>query len=130
MGAYNIKFPIIDNNITNTFFELNRVTKDAYTSDLMLLLLTQKGERYYDSDYGTNLEKYLFEPNDDTTATDILEEIKRTVSKYMPNITIKSVTFSRSDTDNSLSDDQIVVNISFVYMDDTFSEPDTLTLKF
>ena len=130
MGTYNIKFPIVDNNVVNTFFELTKVTKDAYTSDLLLLLLTQKGERYYDSDYGTNLLKFIFEPNDDITSSDIIEELKRTVSKYLPNITIKTINFKKTVDDESIPEDQLIVNIDFVYSEDSFSERGSVELKF
>ena len=130
MGTYNIKFPIVDDNITNTFFELTKVTKDAYTSDLMLLLLTQKGERYYEPDYGTDLEKFIFEPNDGITSSDVINDIKNTVALYLPNISIKNVTFKRSDTDPTMDENQLTVNIDFVYTEDSFSQKDTLELKF
>ena len=130
MGAYNIKFPIEDNNVVNSFFELTKVVKDAYRSDLLLLILTQKGERYYEPDYGTNLLKFIFEPNDDITASDILEEMKRTVSTYIPTITIKNVVFMKAEDDASIAEGQLNVRISFVYNEDSFSEEGSIELNF
>lgn len=76
MITYNIKFPLNDNLSTNTYFLMTQVTKEALSSDLLLLLLTQKGERYYEPNYGTNLLKFIFEPNDNLTAGDVEQEIK------------------------------------------------------
>ena len=59
MISYNIKFPLRDDVTTNTYFQMSTVTKEAFSSDLLLLLLTQRGERYYEPDYGTNLLKYI-----------------------------------------------------------------------
>ena len=91
MNSYNITFPFKDDNETRSFIQMNQVSKDSYSSNLLLLLLTQKNERYYEPDYGTNLLKYIFEPNDQLTAGQVEEDIRNTVSLYIPEIKISSV---------------------------------------
>jgi len=132
MVTFNIKFPLVDDSETNTYFKLTRITKDALTSDLVLLLLTEKGERYYEPDYGTNLLKFLFEPNDSSSANEIEQEIKRTVSLYIPTLFIDKVTFNWNVDDNgeTIPDTQINVNIKFTYNEDVFSEAGELDLNF
>jgi phage baseplate assembly protein W len=111
---------------------MSRVTKEALSSDLLLLLLTQKGERYYEPDYGTDLLKFIFEPNDNLTASDVEQEIKRTVSLYIPALTINSISFNWNKDDNGqpISENQLNVNIKFTYSEDTFSEQGELDLNF
>jgi phage baseplate assembly protein W len=132
MKSYNITFPFKDNVTTNEFLSSNIITKDSYSSNLILLLLTQQGERYYNSDYGTNLLKYIFEPNDAITAPEIEKEIKDTVSKYIPEIKITSVIFDwQYDNDgNQISDDQLNVNIKFIYQEGNFNDEGDLNIKF
>jgi phage baseplate assembly protein W len=132
MVTYNIKFPLNDDPVTNTYFKMSNITKEAFSSDLLLLLLTQKGERYYEPDYGTDLLKFIFEPNDNLTATDIEQEIKRTVSLYIPALTITKITFNWNYDDNGqpISENQLNVNIRFTYNEDTFSENGELDLNF
>jgi phage baseplate assembly protein W len=132
MNSYNITFPFKDDNETRNYIQMNQVTKDSYSSDLLLLLLTQKGERYYESDYGTNLLKYIFEPNDNLTASDVEEEIRNTVSLYIPEVKINSVTFNwNTDEDgNPISDNQLNVNIKFVYTEGTLTEQGNIDLNF
>jgi phage baseplate assembly protein W len=132
MKSVNIRFPIQDDREKNTYFQMNQITKDAFSSDLLLLLLTERGERYYQPDYGTNLLKYLFEPNDNLTEQDVEQEIKRTVSLYIPNLTIDSVTFNRlvDDQGNQISENQLNVHIEFTYTEDAFSESGELDLNF
>jgi phage baseplate assembly protein W len=132
MASYNIKFPLNDDVSTNTLFLMTKVTKDAFSSDLLLLLLTQKGERYYEPDYGTNLLKYIFEPNDSLTGNDVEQEIKRTVSLYIPALTINSVKFNWNVDDNGqpISDNQLNVNIKFTYSEDALNETGELDLNF
>lgn len=132
MITYNIKFPLNDDVATNTYFQMTRATKDAFSSDLLLLLLTQKGERYYEPDYGCDLLKFIFEPNDELTASDVEQEIKRTVSLYIPNLTINNITFNRNvdDQGNPISENQLNVKIKFTYSEDAFSEKGELDLNF
>jgi len=132
MISYNIKFPLRDDVETNTFFEMSRVTKDAFSSDLLLLLLTEKGERYYMPNYGTNLLKFIFEPKDDVTQTEIENDIKRTVSLYIPALKIEKIIFNWNVDENGLpiSETQLNVNIKFTYSEDAFSESGELDLNF
>jgi phage baseplate assembly protein W len=132
MITYNIKFPLNDNLSTNTYFLMTQVTKEAFSSDLLLLLLTQKGERYYEPDYGTDLLKYIFEPNDSITATDVEAEIKNTVSKYIPNLKINKINFNWNLDDNGqpISENQLNVTVQFTYTEDSFSESGQLDLNF
>jgi len=132
MVSYNIKFPLRDDVSTNTYFQMSRVSKDAFSSDLILLLLTQRGERYYEPDYGTNLLKYIFEPNDSLTANDVEQEIKRVVSLYIPALTIDKITFNWNLDDNGqpIPETQLNVNIKFTYNEDVFTEGGELDLNF
>ena len=132
MVSYNIRFPLNDDAVTNTYFLMSRATKDALSSDLLLLLLTQKGERYYEPDYGTNLLKFIFEPNDNLTANDVEQEIKKTVSLYIPALTIDNVEFNwNTDADGApISDNQLSVKIKFTYSEDAFNEQGELDINF
>jgi phage baseplate assembly protein W len=132
MITYNIKFPLRDDVSTNTLFEMSQTTKDALSSDLILLLLTKKGERYYDPEFGTNLLKYIFEPNDNITAGEVESSIKDTVKIYIPSLTIDKITFNWNydEEGNQLSDSQLNVNVKFTYSEDVFSESGELELTF
>ena len=77
-------------------FAKNKVTDDllvkkedaAVKQAVLNLLLTNKGERVYDSDYGSNIRTYLFEPLDFGTAGTIKDEIVRTLKTYEPRVSI------------------------------------------
>lgn len=132
MNSYNITFPFTDDPTTNSFVSMNQVTKDAYSSNLLLLLLTQKGERYYEPDYGTNLLKYIFEQNDDLTASDVEDEIRNSVALYIPEVKISSVkfTWNEDEESQSISDNQLNVNIKFVYTEGSLNEEGNIDLNF
>ena len=130
--ATNINFPFRDANSKKWFVDMNRVTKDSYSSNLLLLLLTAKGERLYESDYGTNLLRYIFEPNDSLTAPLVEEEIKNLVSKYIPELQVTSVTFNwLTDEDgNKMSDNQLNVNVKYIYGEGFLREVSELNINF
>lgn len=132
MNSYNITFPFKDDNETRSFIKMNQVSKDAYSSNLLLLLLTQKGERYYEPDYGTNLLKYIFEPNDQLTATDIEEEIRNSVALYIPQVQVSSVTFNwnTSEDGQEIPETQLNVSIKFVYVEGSLTEQGNIDLNF
>lgn len=133
MVSYNIKFPLEDDVNTNRYFLMNSVTKDAYTSDLLLLLLTSKGERYYEPDYGTNLVKFIFEPNDNVTENDIQREIRETVKNYIPSLTITNIQFNNTGVDSegyAISENQTNVLVNFTFEEDAFSQTGELQLTF
>jgi phage baseplate assembly protein W len=133
MKSINIKFPLEDDKEKNSYFRLNNVTKDALTSNLILLLLTNKGERYYNPNYGTNLQQFIFEPKDNLTITEVEREIKQTVKDFIPELSIKTIQFfSNGDDDqgNPVGENELRVVVNFVYSEDTFSDTGRLELNF
>ena len=132
MKSINIKFPLEDDKEKNNLFMLNYVTKNALVSDLKLLLLTKKGQRYYMPDYGTNLEKYIFQPEDNTTEEEIIADLRKAVRDFMPEITINTVNFFTKEDDGytDLNDNELRIIIKFTYADDVFSDAGEITLNF
>ena len=93
-------------------------------------LQIEKGQRYYEPDYGLNIRKYIFEQNDGISQSDVEQEIKDTVKKYIPQLSIIGVKIftGADDEDNNLNDNQINLLIDFRYTEDAFSENGRLEL--
>ena len=78
-------------------FAKNKVTEDllvkkedaAVKQAVLNILLTNKGERLYDAQYGSNVRTCLFEPLDFGTAGSIKDEIVRTLKTYEPRVSIQ-----------------------------------------
>ena len=70
-----------------------QVTKDeaAIKQSISNLLLTNPGERLFDSQIGSGISKLLFGQLDFAVAGLIADEIKRTLSKYEPRINLNAV---------------------------------------
>jgi uncharacterized protein len=76
-------------------FELNYTTLDQAKTDLVNLLLTHKGERYMQPNYGTNLRRFLFQPNTQEMEGEIRNEILDTIKRWLPFISIGTLNITR-----------------------------------
>ena len=80
----------------NMTFKKHPVTDDLVVSRdasaikqaIVNLLLTNKGEKLFNPQYGSNIRSYLFEPLDYGTAQQIIGNIEFTISKWEPRIQI------------------------------------------
>ena len=94
-----------DLNIT---FKKHPVTNDIVVSRdasaikqaIVNLLLTNKGERLMNPEYGSDIRRYLFEPLDYGTANQITGNIKSTIDTFEPRISVLNLRALPNDDDN------------------------------
>lgn len=120
----NIDFPFRDSE-KGFYFKMNQTDKDAIRADLLHLLLTNKGERLYLPDFGSDLKKYIFEPNDGITHEEIRNNLNETIKLYIPNLIINSINFTNNSVEES-----IIVELKYTVTEGTFTSSDTVTLTF
>lgn len=118
----NIDFPFSDSN-KGFYFKLNQTDKDAIRADLLHLLLTNKGERLYNPNFGSDLKKFIFEPNDSITHDKIRENLNETIKEYIPNLIVNSIEFRNDDIQ-----ELIIVELTYTVNEGTFRTTDTVTL--
>ena len=85
----------------NGYFEVSYTTKDQIKSNIKSLLLTQKGERVMQPNFGSDLRKCLFEPNTKNLDSIIEDSITEAINTWMPYVTIESILY---DVDSTLTD--------------------------
>lgn len=88
---FGIKFPFTNNNSDGFFVDLNENISDKATTELLHVILTPKRSRIRKPDFGTNLIKFIFEPNDNITWDAVMGEISDSVSKYVKNVSVDDV---------------------------------------
>jgi len=124
-GKYiNIKYPFQDSK-QGFFVDLTSTDTDAIKSDLMHLILTRRGQRLYLPSFGTNLLKFIFEPEDSVTLSSIKEEITTVVKKYLPKLQITEISVVQS-TENDYA---AVVTIKYDITDDVFTTSDIVVIN-
>lgn len=94
---YGIKFPITVVSDDKSLFDTNMQESGSVNSEMMHVLFTPKGQRLRDPEFGTNLIKFIFEPNDNMTWGDVLDEAKTAVTKYVPNCKINNMDVMTGD---------------------------------
>jgi phage baseplate assembly protein W len=77
-------------------------------SSVKMLLLTQKGERLMEPDYGTNLRSILFELNVNGINSVVQEEIVSALTTWEPRLELQSVDVTKSGATS------VTVNASFL----------------
>ena len=105
-----INFPFKDDLTDGKLLKMNTTTVNDIRSSLYFFISTKKGERWYDPEFGTKLYEFLFEKNDEITASQIRDSLKTDIEKYFNNVTIKDITINQSEETNKLT-----INISFIY---------------
>jgi phage baseplate assembly protein W len=115
----NIEFPFQESK-NGFFLELNQVDTKAVRSDLMHLILTRKGERLYNPEFGTDLLRFIFEPNDSLTYSTMKLDIQSVVKKYLPNLEVNDIVVE-IDEDNEY---RALVRIDYTITEDVFKETD------
>jgi phage baseplate assembly protein W len=70
---------------------MNELANAEVRSNLVHLILTIKGSRYFLPDFGTNLMRLIFEPLDGGTKASIDREIRESVEEFIPNLNINKV---------------------------------------
>jgi len=91
--TYGINFPFRE-SFTGRYLDLSDTSDEEIRTDLVHLLLTRKGTRYFFPDFGTRLYEYIFEPLDGPTFSDIEAEIRDSVEKYIPGIQITNISIT------------------------------------
>lgn len=91
--TYGLSFPFVD-SFDGKYLDLTDYTAEEIRSNLIHLLLTRKGSRYFLPDFGTRLYEYIFEPLDGPTFHNIESEIRDSVEKFMPQLQLTNISIT------------------------------------
>lgn len=120
----NINYPFKDSD-KGFFLDLNSEERLAIKADLLHLILTRKGQRLYNPDFGTNLLQFIFEPNNELTLGKIKEEIRNVVKRYLPNLNINELTVTQSEN----SEYAAVIRLDYTITDNVFETNDFVIIN-
>lgn len=98
-------------------------TREQTKSNLINLLLTNKGERLFNPDFGADLKKTLFEGITDETTDLIKSLINNNVNIFLPNVRINDVIISSTKDNN-------IINILLKYELKINGVQEQINLKF
>jgi len=88
---------------------------DLVRNNLRQLFLCQRGERVMLPDYGISLQKYLFEPMDETTYFLMRNEVLRTLKKYFNIVNVIKLGIFEKEGVNH----QLIVRLTLQLLDES-----------
>ena len=97
-ATYGIDFPFRD-SLEGKFLKLTSNPEREIRADLIHLLLTKRGSRYFLPDFGTRLYQFIFDQNDNVTFGLIESEIREVVKKYIPNLELTTINIMSAEDD-------------------------------
>jgi phage baseplate assembly protein W len=96
--TYGIDYPFRDSS-KGDYLNMTEIPEKEIRANLIHLILTRKGSRYYLPDFGTRMYEFIFEQNDFVTHNLIEEEVREGVKKYIPNLEINSISIMSAEDD-------------------------------
>ena len=119
--AIGISLPI---QIGNTAFNQTFTTGEQVKSNIKNLLLTKRGERVMQPEFGSGLQELLFDFNDDTLATKIEDTITNALEQWLPYVTVQQIDVE--NTNNNKDNNLVNVSVKFSLL----NQPDLNTVSF
>ncbi len=78
-------------------------TREQTKSNLINYLLTNKGERVFNPDFGADLRNLLFQNVGDNTTSELQAMIQGDINVFFPQIEIKQIKFTPNPDTNSIN---------------------------
>ena len=108
-------------------FEQSYLTKDQVKSNIKNLLLTKRGERILQPEFGSGLQSLLFEQNVDDLEGRIEDTINESLEQWLPYVTAEQINIE--STDELKDSNRLNVSIDFRIGEDISLENVTFTVQ-
>lgn len=120
-----IRYPFTSQDFQNFYIDLNSSLKGKVKSQIMHVIFTPKGQRLRNPEFGTDLIKYIFDPNDTATWESVKNEIKDSVSRWVNNVNLKDIQIVKN-VDNDL---EIFVRVDYTINIGNKSTDDSMVVQ-
>ena len=98
---------------------------EAIRQAILILLFTIPGERIMRPDYGCDLHRLIFSPNDDTTAGLAIHYIRRAIEKWEPRVDIVALDAGRDPE----APEQLTIQLAYRVRATLHIEPLTIAVS-
>ncbi len=105
-----IGIPLPMNHIDGSgFFPGTSTTLSQTSSNIRNLLLTNKGERLGQPEFGCGLLQILFEPMSDSLLEDVKSTIEEAIAQWLPHVLVSNLNVGRGEENPN----QLIIEIEF-----------------
>ena len=122
---FGIKYPFENNNLENVYMDMNDSYLDSVRSKVLHVLFTPKGQRLRNPDFGTDIIKYLFDPNVTDTIDSLKNDIASQVARYVPNVEFNDIKAYNDEND----DNHVIVVIQYTVTRGNKKDKTTVAVK-
>lgn len=126
-----ISLPVIFSNKPDDFLEMNYTINDELNDSIRNIIYTNLGERLCFPDLGVDLKSVITQNNDLNQTIDIIStRIKNSLLKYIPGISINSITANYSVEDNrKYKIPVVIININYVFYESEIHNIDEINVQ-
>jgi phage baseplate assembly protein W len=96
-------------------------TREQTKANLINYLLTNKGERVFNPNFGADLRNLLFQNIEDNTTNELREIIQNDINVFFPQVKIEQIEFVNQP-------DQNTINFTLIYTIENFGITDDITI--
>lgn len=95
---YGIHYPFTANSEFNTLGDMNETIKDKVRSIIMHIIFTPKGQKLRDPEFGSDLIKYIFDPQDQLSMESIKSDVSEMINKYVgKNVNLDNIEIAQDE---------------------------------
>jgi phage baseplate assembly protein W len=125
-ARFGLVFPLEYHNQKGGFFPTSKTLKEQASSNLKNLLLTNKGERVGQPDFGAEITSILFEQVTPDLGDRIEASVRDAVSRWLPYINLVNVFTTLPENNPNL----VLIQIEFTITIDDPNAVNTITFTF
>lgn len=122
---FGIKYPFTSEGFEHYYVDTNSTLKDKVRSQLMHIVFTPKGQRLRLPQFGTDLIKFIFEPNESITWEAVKEEVTDSVKMWASNIIVNDIQVVKNEEDES----EIYVRLDYSVSDGNKITNDSIVVQ-
>ena len=122
---YGITYPFKSEKEQHFYLDANTSMSEMVRSLLMHVVFTPKNQMIRKPEFGTDLIKHIFSPNDETTWEAIKTEVKDSVSRWIPNLSINNIQVVK----NTNNEAEIYVRLDYSVIEGNKETSDSVVVQ-
>ena len=122
---YGITYPFRSEKEQHFYVDANTSVAEKVRSQLMHVVFTPKNQMIRNPEFGTDLIKHIFSQNVDTTWDSIKTEVKESVARWVPNVSLDNISVVKNENNES----EIYVRLDYSVQDGNKTTSDSVVVQ-
>jgi phage baseplate assembly protein W len=122
---FGIKYPFKNEGVQHFYVDTNESVAEKVKSQLIHIVFTPKGQRIRNQEFGTDLIKFIFDPNDDMSWESVKNEVSDSVNRWANNISIRNIEIVK----NAEDEHEIYVRLDYSVIEGNKKTNDSVVIE-